>query len=87
MLNVDSDFILVISALFSSAWKIATSFHVPGTNLNIPEFVFACMMVVFVVKAVPKLLGFASIFESGPDGNPGRSQNSSDGNDRGVGRW
>lgn len=87
MLTVSSDFMLILAAVFSSGWRIATAFQIPGTNMNIPEFVFACLMVVFVIKAVPKLLGFASIFENGPDGNPGSFQNVSDGNDRGVGRW
>lgn len=62
MLHVDSDFLLVLSALFSSAWKIAVSFQVPGTNINIPEFVFACMVVVFVIKVVPRILGFAPTY-------------------------
>lgn len=60
MLNVSSDFLLVLSAVFSSAWRIVTSFRIPGTNLNVAEFVFSCFMVVFVIKVVPKFLGFAS---------------------------
>lgn len=60
MLTTTSDFRLVLSALFSSAWRIVTSFHIPGTNMNVAEFVFACFMVVFAVKVVPKFLGFAS---------------------------
>lgn len=87
MLSVSSDVLLILSAVFSTGWRIATSFRVPGTNMNIPEFVFACLMVVFVIKVVPRLLGFSSMFENGSDGNPGRSQNTLDGNDRGVGRW
>lgn len=87
MLTVSSDFLLILSAIFSTGWRIATAFQIPGTNMNIPEFMFACMMIVFVIKAVPKLLGFASLFSGGSDGNPSGSQNSSDSNDRGVGRW
>lgn len=70
MLQVDSDFLLIISALFSSGWRIATSFQIPGTNMNIPEFALACVMVVFVIKAVPRILGFASALDtnSGDDG-------------------
>lgn len=60
VLQVDSDFLLVLSALFSSAWKIITSFHIPGTNINVAKFSFACMMVVFVIKVVPRILGFSS---------------------------
>ena len=60
MLNVDSDFLLVISALFSSGWRILTSFKIPGTNINVAEFAFACFMVVFVIKVVPAFLGFSS---------------------------
>lgn len=65
MLQVNSDFLLVLSAVFSSGWKIVTSFHIPGTNMNVAEFVFACFMVVFVVKVVPRILGFASWWGSG----------------------
>lgn len=60
MLQVDSDFLLVLSAFFSSAWKIITSFHIPGTNINVAEFSFACMMVVFVIRVVPRILCFSS---------------------------
>lgn len=56
MLEVNSDFILIVSALFSSAWKIATSFRIPGTNLNIPEFSLAMTMVWFSIRHVPKIL-------------------------------
>lgn len=67
MLQVDSNFLLVLSALFSSAWRIFTSFQIPGTNINVPEFVFSCVVLVFVIKAVPRLLGFASVFSSSED--------------------
>lgn len=60
MLQVDSDFMLVLSAFFASAWKVITSFHIPGTNINVAEFLFACLMVVFVVRVVPRILGFSS---------------------------
>lgn len=76
MLQVDSDFLLVIAAVFSSGWRIVTSFQIPGTNMNVAEFVFACMMVVFVVKVVPRILGFGSFL----------APHSSDGNDAGEGR-
>lgn len=60
MLTVSSDFMLILASVFSTGWRIAVSFRVPGTNINIPEFVFSCMMVVFVIKVVPSLLGLAS---------------------------
>lgn len=86
-LQVTPDFLLVLAALFSSGWRIATSFQIPGTNLNIPEFVFACVVVLFTIKAVPFFLGFTSIFQSSSDTGD-TSQNRDDGaNDRGVGRW
>lgn len=69
MLTVDSDFLLVIASAFSSGWRIFTSFNVPGTNINVAEFVFACFMVVFVVKVVPVFLGFSSIFDRFTIGN------------------
>lgn len=94
MLQVSPDFLLALSAIFSSGWRIFVSFQIPGTNINVAEFVFGCFMVVFVIKVVPHFLGIASIFErfglDGGDGNPRTGQNSSgrsDGNDRGVGRW
>lgn len=58
MLIVSSDFKLVLAAVFSTGWRIITSFHIPGTNMNVAEFIFACMMVVFVLKIVPAIVGF-----------------------------
>lgn len=92
MLNVTSDFKLVLSAIFSSAWKIATSFQVPGTNMTIPEFVFSCIMVVFVIRMVPYLLGMIPIFGASDEGdsNRGVSRNymgNKGGNHKGTGRW
>ena len=88
VLQVDSDFLLVLSALFSSAWKIITSFHIPGTNINVAEFSFACMMVVFVIKVVPAILGFRSPWGTFiSDVGGGHPKNVNDGNDKGVGRW
>lgn len=56
-LIVTSDFKLVLATLFSTGWRIATSFHIPGTNLNIPEFALACLMVAFAIKVVPPMIG------------------------------
>lgn len=87
MLQVNSDFLLVLAAVFSSGWKIFTSFHIPGTNMNVAEFVFACMMVVFVVRVVPRILGFASIFEPSRDaGTAPRNVNEGNRPDD-IGRW
>ena len=86
MLHVDQDFLLVLSAIFSSGWRIATAFKIPGTNINVPEFVFACMMIVFVLRIVPGILGISSLFQGSSDtGNT--SQNDPDGNTHDVGRW
>ena len=96
MLQVDSDFLLVLATVFSSGWRIVTSFHIPGTNMNVAEFVFACFMVVFVIKVVPAFLAFSSIFQNfglGSRDTGGHPQNGTkfsgrdEGNDRGVGRW
>ena len=86
MLHVSSDFLVIVATLFSTGWKIVTSFQIPGTNINVAEFVFACFMVVFVIKVVPKILGFSSISEPSEDAGDA-PQNVDDGNDRGVGRW
>lgn len=86
MLVVSSDFLLVVATIFSSGWRIFTSFQIPGTNINVAEFVFACFMVVFVIKIVPVFLGFSSIFHDSSDTGD-RPQNTSEGNDRGIGRW
>lgn len=72
MLTVNNDFLLVLSALFSSGWRIFTSFQIPGTNINVPEFIFACMMVVFVIRMVPPILGVLPIFAP-PDADQGNS--------------
>lgn len=77
MLHVDQDFLLVLSAIFSSGWKIATAFKIPGTNINVPEFVFACFMIVFVLKIVPGILGISSLFK-----DSSKSSDSSDGDDQ-----
>lgn len=89
MLQVDSDFLLILSAAFSSGWKIVTSFHIPGTNLNVAEFVFACYMVVFVIKIVPSILGFKAPFDPhSSDSASSISQNTKDGNSpNDIGRW
>lgn len=60
MLSVSSDFLLALAAIFSTGWRIVTSFQIPGTNINVAEFSFACFMVVFVIKVVPKFLGLDS---------------------------
>lgn len=68
MLSYSSDFVMVLAALFSSAWKIVVSFKIPGTNMNVAEFFFAGAMIIFVLKAVPKILGFSSWSDGNSDG-------------------
>lgn len=89
MLQVDSDFLLVLSAVFSTGWKIFTCFDIPGTNMNVAEFVFACMMVVFAIKVVPSILGFRSPFDPySTDAPQSISRNGpADDGGRGIGRW
>lgn len=69
MLNTTSDFRLVLAAIFSTGWRIATSFRIPGTNMNIPEFAMACIVLVLVLRMAPRLLGLqAWIDRDGPSG-------------------
>lgn len=63
MLEVSDDFMLVLATLFSSGWRIATSFHIPGTNLNIPEFALACLGIMFAIRAV-RFLGIGASAQS-----------------------
>lgn len=77
MLHVDSDFMLILAAVFSTGWKLFTSFHIPGTNINVAEFVFACMMVLFVIKVVPPLVGFSSWWDAQEDKKAWRQSRSS----------
>lgn len=66
MLSYSSDFLMVLATLFSSAWKIVVSFKIPGTNMNVAEFFFAGVVLIFVFKVVPKILGFSSWSDSDP---------------------
>lgn len=67
MLQVSSDFMLILATLFSSAWKIATSFTIPGTNVSVPSFMLAMLMIFFVLRHVPKLLGISDLIDKGND--------------------
>lgn len=67
MLTVSNDFILILSTLFSSAWRIAVSFKVPGTNINIPEFSLAMITIVFAIRHVPQILNIAPNVNTGGD--------------------
>lgn len=62
-LQISDDFRLVVSAIFSVGWRIATAFKIPGTNINIPEFALACLGVMFAIRAV-RFLGFGSSAQS-----------------------
>lgn len=57
MLNTTTEFRQALSAIFWTGWKIATSFKIPGTNINIPEFAMACLMFTVVLRHVPRILG------------------------------
>lgn len=57
MLSVSSDFRLALSAIFSTGWQIATAFKIPGTNINVPEFCIACLVLTLVLRRGPRLLG------------------------------
>lgn len=58
MLFVSDDVKLALGAIFSSGWSIATAFKIPGTNINIPEFCLACLVLILVLRRGPRLLGF-----------------------------
>lgn len=67
MLLFNSDFVQIIAAIFSTGWRIFVSFRIPGTNMNVAEFVFGCMMVLFVVRVVPRILGFSAWWDAHSD--------------------
>lgn len=58
MLNVDSNFTSVLGLVFSTAWKVFTSFNIPGTNVNPAEVVMAALVVMLTFKLVLPLIGF-----------------------------
>lgn len=57
MLQMSEDFRLALAAIFSTGWRIATAFQIPGTNINIPEFALACLVLTLVLRRGPRLLG------------------------------
>lgn len=57
MLQVDNNVLLILGALFQTSWRIVTSIRMPGTNLNVAELSFACVMIWFVLRHVPKVIG------------------------------
>lgn len=57
MLQVDNEVLMVLAALFKSGWTIFTSFVLPGTNINVAEFTFSCILVWFIVRNGTKVLG------------------------------
>lgn len=58
MLHVSDDVKLALAAIFQAGWRIATAFKIPGTNINIPEFCIACLVLILVLRRGPRLLGF-----------------------------
>lgn len=57
MLQTTVEFRQALSAIFWTGWRIATAFKIPGTNMNIPEFAIACLMVTVALRHVPRILG------------------------------
>ena len=57
MLQVSEDFRLALAAIFSTGWRIAVAFKIPGTNINIPEFCLAGLVLCLVLRRGPRLLG------------------------------
>lgn len=58
MLLVSDDVKMALAAIFQTGWRIATAFKIPGTNINIPEFCIACLVLILVLRRGPRLLGF-----------------------------
>lgn len=52
MLYTDNSFVLVVSTLFSSAYRLMKSFNIPGTNINVFEFMMAAIVLFFIIKRV-----------------------------------
>ena len=48
---------MALAAIFSTGWRIATAFKIPGTNINIPEFCLAGLVLCLVLRRGPRLLG------------------------------
>lgn len=63
MLSTTQDFRLAVTAVFWTGWRIATAFKIPGTNMNVPEFAVAVLVIVLVLRQAPKLLGLAPTIE------------------------
>lgn len=66
MLQVTSDFGLALAAIFSVPWRIITSVSIPGTNINVAEFLLAVSVICIVLKYAPRLFGGDS-FGGGDD--------------------
>lgn len=76
MLQISDDVKQVIAILFRSGWRIATAFRIPGTNINIPEFCLACLVLVFVLRVVPHILGISLPAPNhAPEGNSSNAVN------------
>lgn len=57
MLTVENDFLQILGSVFSVGWRIATSFNIPGTNINVVEFALACLVLRFVLVHVCPAIG------------------------------
>lgn len=58
-MQVSNDVRLALSAIFSTGWQIATAFKIPGTNISIPEFAIAGIVLSLILRRAPRLLGLA----------------------------
>lgn len=66
MLQVSNDFKSVVALIFSTGWRILTSFDIPGTNINVVEFAIASLVLLFVIRRVLPIIG---VKELDADGN------------------
>lgn len=55
-----ADVILVIQTLFTTIWRLFTSWYIPGTNVTPASFAFFSLTVVFVIRLVRNFLASAS---------------------------
>lgn len=52
-----ADALLVVQALFSTIWRLFTSWHIPGTNVTPGSWAFFALNVVLVLRIGKRLFG------------------------------
>lgn len=52
-----SDAILVLQTLFTTIWRLFTSWHIPGTNVTPGAWAFFALNVVLVLRIGKRLFG------------------------------